>query len=220
MCSFSAVTFYDFLCCNIVGYHSRDPLAWNKLSACLKKYGKLDTLEKVLAVRELPNLLCTSTLLHDINNEYLLIERNTKVSIGSGLFACTSSGSLSLDDMSAPNPIVACARRELIEELNLDCDLHMQGVIMPLQKMQPVALLTGFVFRRWRDILPVMKQAIDFGKENSRALVVPKDSLLSLISMYKFTDAAAYHIFLEVGGDRYSWKEVNGQFVNVNNFYT
>ncbi len=219
MCSFSAVKFFDFLCCNIVGFHNRDPIAWSKLEPVLKKYGKLDTFEKVLSVRELPNLLCTSTLLHDINNEYFLIERNTKVSVGSGLFACTSSGSLSLEDMSQPNPIVGCANRELVEELNLNCTLSVQGVIMPVQKMQPVALLTGLVHRPWREILPAMKCAVDFEKENSRVLLVPKEYLLPLISMYKFTDAASYHIFFEAGGDKYSWKQVNGQFINVNNFY-
>lgn len=219
LCSFSVVMFYDFLCCNIAGFHNKDVLSWPKLEKAICKYGKLNSFEKVLGIRELPNLICTSTLLHDINGEYLLIERNTKVSIGSGLFACTSSGSMTIEDCQTSNPIVSCAQRELIEELNLNVNLYVQGIIMPLQKMQPVALLTGQVQRPWREILSQMKQGVDYEKENSRTLVVPKSKLLSIISMYKFTDAASFHIFFEAGGNKELWHSVDGQFINVNDFY-
>jgi hypothetical protein len=218
-CVISPVMFYDFLCCNIVGFHNKDILAWPKLENALKKYGKLDTFEKVLNVRELPNIIGTSTLLHDINNDYLLVERNTTVSVGSGLFACTSSGSLDIDDMSSINPIVGCGVRELREELNLTCELRLIGVVMPIQKMQPIALLTGMVHRPWRELLPTMFKAEDYSKENKRVIVVPKSKLLALISMYKFTDAASYHIFFEAGGNKNEWKRINGTFINVNEYY-
>lgn len=218
-CVLSPVMFYDFLCCNIVGFHNKDILAWPKLEEHLRKYGRLDTFEKVLNVKELPNIIGTSTLLHDINNEYLLVERNTSVSVGSGLFACTSSGSMDVDDMSYENPIVGCGLRELKEELNLNCNLAVEGVVMPIQKMQPIVLLTGMVHRPWRELLPTMYNGVDFSKENKRVLIVPKSDLLALISMYKFTDAASFHIFFEAGGNRDSWRKVSGTFVNVNQYY-
>lgn len=219
ICSLSTCCFYDFLCCNIAGFHNRDELAWGKLEQAIKKYGKLDTFEKVMNVRELPNLLCTSTLLHDINGDYLLIERNTKVSVGSGLFACTSSGSLTPEDCYNSGPIVNCARRELIEELNLDVTLYVQGIIMPIQKMQPVALLTGQVQMPWRNIVQQMKLGVDYNKENSRMLIVPKHKLLSLISLYKFTDAASFHIFFEAGGNKESWHRVKNDIVTISDYY-
>ncbi len=215
----SPVMFYDFLCCNIVGIHNHDPLAWSKLSAYLARYGKLDTFDKVLAVRELPHIIGVSTLLHDTNDDFLLVERNTAVSVGSGLFACTSSGSLDETDIVSPNPIIGCGVRELLEELNLNCTLSIEGIVIPLQKLQPIALLTGRVFRPWRDLLPTMMRGVDFRKENSHVLIVPRDKLLSFISMYAFTDVAAFHIFFEAGGNKAKWKEAESSFVNVRNYY-
>lgn len=215
----SPVCFYDFLCCNIVGIHNKDPLALDKLNTHLSKYGKINTFDKLLEVRELPNIIGVSTLLHDINNDYLLVERNTTVSVGSGLFACTSSGSLDVDDMRFNNPIIGCAQRELKEELNLNCQLYLEGIIAPIQKLQPVALLTGVVTKPWHEIIPIMMQAEDFAKENNRLLIVPKDKLLPLISMYSFTDASAYQIFYEAGGTEKLWKKVNGKFINLQELY-
>ena len=215
----SPVWFYDFLCCNIVGFHNKDPLAWSKLDLHLKKYGKLNSFEKVLEVNELPNIIGVSTLLHDINNEYLLVERNTSVSVGSGLFACTSSGSLDVDDMQYDNPIVGCGLRELEEELNMRCQLYLTGLVIPVQKMQPIALLTGTIGVPFRQILPQMKQGIDFNKENTRVLLVPKEKLLPMISTYSFTDAAAYQIFTEAGGNKKLWKSVEFDIVRLTDYY-
>lgn len=215
----SPVMFYDFLCCNLVGFHRRDELAWNTLSMYLNKYGELDTFEKVLDVVELPNIIGTSTLLHDVNDDFLLVERNTSVSVGSGLFACTSSGSLDASDITAPNPIIACGQRELKEELNIIVDLQLEGICMPIQKMQPIALLTGKVNLPWRTILQTMIKAEDFRKENSRLLVVPRKDLLTLIGLYAFTDAASFHIFFEAGGNSKIWKIINKNFINIQNYY-
>lgn len=215
----SPVMFYDFLCCNIVGFHNRDPLAWNKLSQYISRYGKLDSFDKVIGVRELPNIIGVSTLLHDCNDDFLLVERNTAVSVGSGLFACTSSGSLDETDITSPNPVIGCGVRELLEELNLNCTLSIEGVVIPVQKMQPIALLTGQVFRPWRELLPTMVRGMDFQKENSRVLIVPRDKLLPMISLYAFTDAAAFHIFFEAGGTKQKWKALEYAFINVKDYY-
>lgn len=215
----SPVMFYDFLCCNIVGFHNRDIMAWPKLNHHLTKYGPLDTFEKVLDVVELPNIIGTSTLLHDPNDDFLLVERNTSVSVGSGLFACTSSGSLDVTDMMHLNPIAACGLRELMEELNLNVTLLLEGICMPIQKMQPIALLTGQVHAPWRELLPIMFAAEDFHKENSRILIVPRKDLLSMISLYAFTDAASFHIFFEAGGNPDTWKKANGKFINIKDYY-
>lgn len=215
----SPVMFYDFLCCNIVGIHNKDNLAYPKLSQYLSKYGKLDTFEKVLAVKELPNIIGTSTLLHDVNDNFLLVERNTSVSVGSGLFACTSSGSLDVSDMASPNPIIGCGLRELQEEMNLSVPLQIEGIVIPIQKMQPIALLTGMVQHPWEMLLPIIRQGADFNKENSRVLIVPRSSLLSMISLYAFTDAASFHIFFEAGGDRKKWKEVEHSVLRISDYY-
>ena len=215
----SQVSFYDFLCCNIVGFHNKDKLSWDKLSSQITKYGDLNSFEKVLRIRELPNIIGVSTLLHDINNEYLLVERNTSVSIGSGLFACSSSGSLDASDLQYNNPIIACGYRELKEELNLSVQLFIEGIIMPIQKMQPIALLTGIVQRPWKELIPLILNGEDFSKENSRLLIVPKDKLLDIISLYKFTDAASFHIYLEAGGTKQKWKEHENTIIRLSDYY-
>lgn len=215
----SPVSFYDFLCCNIVGFHNKDDLAWPKLQQRISKYGELDSFEKVLRIKELPNIIGVSVLLHDINNDYLLVERNTAVSVGSGLFACSASGSMGCEDLVYYNPIVGCATRELKEELNLKCNLYVQSIVMPIQKMQPIALLTGVVSRPWRELIPYMIKGEDFSLENSRLLVVPKDKLLSIISLYKFTDAASYHIYIEAGGNKRLWKEHENSIVKLSDYY-
>ena len=215
----SPVMFYDFFCCNIIAIHNRDQLAWPTMQSALAPYGKLDSVDKILSILYLPNIIGTCTLLHDCNDEYLLVERNTAVSVGSGLFASTSSGSLDDSDLYSPNPIIGCGERELIEELNLKCNLSIQGLIIPIQKMQPIALLTGQVFRPWRQLLPLSQQGADFTKENNRVLLVPKDKLLSLISFYSFTDAAAFQIFFEAGGNQDKWRSLENTFINVNDFY-
>lgn len=218
-CVLSPVMFYDFFCCNLVGIHNKDPLAWDKLKPVLSRYGKLDSFDKVLKVRELPNIIGTSTLLSDPNGEYLLVERNTSVSVGSGLFACTSSGSMDVVDMDYPNPIVGCALRELKEELNLSCNLVITGVVMPIQKLQPIVLLSGAVQRPWRELLSTVKSGEDFHKENSRILSVPRKDLLSLIAMYKFTDAASYQIFIEAGGNKGNWSRISNNYINLSQYY-
>lgn len=215
----SPVMFYDFLCCNIVGVHNRDPLAWNKLSQYLKAYGTLDSFDKVIAVRELPHIIGVSTLLHDVNDEFLLVERNTQVSVGSGLFACSSSGSLDETDIIHPNPIIGCGQRELLEELNLNCQLAIEGMVIPIQKLQPVALLTGQVHRPWRELLPTMLSGVDYRKENSRILAVPRKDLLAVISLYAFTDTSAAHIFFEAEGTKDKWAAVASTFINIKNYY-
>lgn len=214
----SMCTFYDFVCCNIAGFHNKDSIAWNKLRQHLVKYGELNSFEKVLAIKELPNILGTSTLLHDINNEYLLVERNTKVSIGSGALACSSSGSLNVEDLKHPNPIIGCAERELVEEMNLAVQLFAEGIIMPIQKMQPIALLTGVVQKPWREYVKYIRSAEDFNKENCRIYSVPKDKLLPIISLYHFTDAASFHIFFEAEGDKKKWKAVEYEPVKLSDY--
>lgn len=215
----SPVMFYDFFCCNIIAIHNRDPIVWPTMQQALAPYGKMDSVDKILSIKCLPNIIGVSTLLHDCNDDYLLVERNTAVSVGSGLFAATSSGSLDDSDLYSPNPIIGCGERELVEELNLRCNLSIQGLVIPIQKMQPIALLTGQVFRPWRQLLPSLKQGIDFKKENSRVLIVPKSKLLSIISLYSFTDAAAFQIFFEAGGTPIKWKDLENTFINVNEYY-
>ncbi|MBR3598573.1 MAG: hypothetical protein IKL53_01710 [Lachnospiraceae bacterium] len=215
----SPVMFYDFLCCNIVGIHNKDDLAYPKLKKYLDMYGPLDSFDKVLKVKELPNIIGVSTLLHDINGDYLLVERNTSVSVGSGLFAATSSGSLDVTDFTNVNPIIGCGMRELREELNLQVNLSIQGLVIPIQKMQPIALLTGMVSKSWRQILTGMKQAEDYAKENTRVLIVPYNKLLEMISLYSFTDASSFQIFFEAHGDKAAWSKVANTTIKATDYY-
>ena len=214
----SPVCFYDFLCCNIVGIHNKDPLAWAKMSQVLEQYRPINAFTSVLNIKELPNIIGVSTLLHDIDNNYLLVERNTQMSIGSGLFACTSSGSLCVDDTVYNNPIVGCALRELKEELGIQCQLAIEGACIPIQKLQPIVLLTGVVNYPWRSLIPQLIRAQDFRKENTRLLVVPKDDLLSLISCYSFTDAAAFHVYFEAGGSTEKYEQAAKRVVRLTDY--
>ena len=182
-------------------------MAWNILEGHLLQYGDINTFEKLLNVNELPNIIGVSVLLHDIDNNYLLVARNTAVSVGSGLFACTSSGSLDISDTAYNNPIVACAYREHKEEWNLQVELFMTGLVAPIQKLQPIALFSGMIDGRWSEYIDSCLRAPDFEKENSKILIVPKEDLMPLVSMYTFTDAAAYHIYHECECTPSEWKK-------------
>ena len=218
--SISPVCFYDFLCCNIAGIYNKDMIAGVKMSAVLAKYGKLNTFEKVLAVKELPNIIGTSTLLTDPAGNYMLVERNTKMSIGSGTFACTSSGSMSIDDVSGTtNYVVNCAERELREELGIGSNLKMTGIVIPLQKMQPIIMLTGQVFRPWAELYPAIRLSQDFSKENNRAIVIPKGRALQLVAGYQFTEVAAYQILLDNNADKVMWNWACKHILNVGDYY-
>lgn len=216
----SPVCFFDFLCCNISGIYNKDMISGVRMEQVLKKYGKLNTFEKVLQVAELPNIIGTSTLISDPEGNYLLVERNTKVSVGSGTFACTSSGSLQIDDLSTKgNFAVACAERELREELNISCNLRITGAVIPLQKLQPIILLSGTVVRPWRDLLPVMKQSQDFVKENTRAVIVPKGNALQLCAGYQFTEVASYQILIDNNADKVMWNWASNHLIDIGGFY-
>ena len=171
-----------------------------KVKSAVLPYRK-KTAEDVLAINELANIITVSVLLEDKDGNVLLVKRGSKVAVSSGMFATACAGSLSEEDYNECNPFISCAKRELKEELNLVCDLHVDKIVISKQKLQPAVLLSGKVNKSFRDLYETMIFASDFNEENQTLFAVPKDKLHSVVMHYQFTDVAAY----QLAGDAEQW---------------
>lgn len=148
----------------------------------------------ILAIRELANIVTVSILIKDSMNRVLLVHRGNKVAISSGNFATSCTGSLAEEDLSRENPFIACAQRELKEELNLDCKLYIVDIAISKQKLQPAVLLCGSIESKFEDLYKKMISAPDFREENSELFAVPVNALPGIVKRHQFTDVAAYQL--------------------------
>lgn len=152
------------------------------------------TFRDVLQIRELANIIAVSVVIKDCSGRVLVIKRGNKVAISSGNFAVACTGSVAKEDLDSENPFVACAKRELREELNINCDLHIDNVIISKQKLQPAVLLSGAIDTLFEDVLETMFAAADFNAENSQLFAVPENKLNAIVKCHQFTDVAAFQL--------------------------
>lgn len=149
---------------------------------------------QILAIDELANIVAVSVLLQDSTGRYLIVHRGNKAAISSGNFATSCAGSVSKEDLQDENPFIACAKRELKEELNLECDLKVDGVVISRQKIQPAVLLSGTLDFTFEETYDAMIAAEDFHEENSELFAVPREKFVGIVKHYQFTDIAAYQL--------------------------
>ena len=152
------------------------------------------TFDDVIAIRELANIITVSVLIKDCTGRALLVHRCNKVAVSSGSFATSCAGSLDERDLAADNPFLSCAQRELKEELNLECRLHLDNIVISKQKLQPAALFSGKIESRFEDIYQQMISAPDYKEENCELFAVPPENLNGVVKKYQFTDVAAFQI--------------------------
>lgn len=171
----------------------------NRLKIRVLQCGKLKSFDDVLRVKELANITAVSVFLEDCNDNILLVKRGNKVAVSSGNFAVASSGTVTPEDCGYENPFIACAERELKEELGIQALLKIQQIVISRQKLQPVVLLHGKLQSSFSDLSDIMRKAPDFREENTSVFSVPKKESVYAVRQYQFTDVAAYQIALVCG---------------------
>ena len=159
------------------------------------------TFDDVIAIKELANIVTVSVLIHDCTGRVLLVHRGNKVAISSGSFATSCAGSVDVQDLETTNPFLSCAQRELKEELDLECSLHFDSLVISKQKLQPAALFSGYIDYCFEDVYQKMISAPDYKEENCELFAVPEDCLNSIVKRYQFTDVAAF----QLAGDAANW---------------
>lgn len=151
--------------------------------------------DDILKIKELANIVTVSVLIKDCTGRSLIVRRGKNVAISSGNFAVACTGSVSEEDLySNENPFIHCAKRELAEEINLECNLNIDSVVISKQKLQPAVLLSGCIDGKFEDLLNVMTSAIDYSEENESLFAVPSEVLPGIVKKYQFTDVAAFQL--------------------------
>ncbi|KXL50252.1 MAG: hypothetical protein FE78DRAFT_27534 [Acidomyces sp. 'richmondensis'] len=212
--SFSTIEFYDFLTTNLTAFPGNWPrLSWRQIPAAWWHWWSVFPLiqrlrdaigipqsgDEVLMNPRLANPLAISLLIQDVTGRWGIVARSRHVAVSSGQWGATVAGTVTPDDLSQfpEHPIFVCARREAQEELNLLIGpLTWDGLIISRQKMQPVALVSAHLARRWEDIAPLIAQARDWSFENTTLYAIPPEHIPSVIRQAPLTDAAAYQLLL------------------------
>lgn len=158
------------------------------------------TFHDVIAIKELANIVTVSVLLWDCTGRALLVHRGNKVAVSSGSFAASCAGSVDDSDLDSDNPFLSCAQRELKEELNLECRLQLDTLVISKQKLQPAALFSAKINCKFEDIYQQMINAPDYKEENCALFAVPHERLNGVVKKYQFTDVAAFQIARYVPG--------------------
>lgn len=214
----SVVGFFDFLSTNLSVYPANAPvtsissvirmiLKWwgsfeiiGKLKDRVKTYGKINNGTDVLKIKEFANILAVSVLIEDMDGNVLLLERSTTVAISSGAMSVSSAGSVDVKDFCDDgNPILNCAIREVNEELGFltdELEYSYGGIVIAMQKMQPVILYYAKLNQSFSEVVSKMRDAPDFHEENSQIYIVPRDKVALFIAHSTMSDAASYQLYL------------------------
>lgn len=145
----------------------------------------------------LANALAVSVLLRDRENDVLLTRRTSKVAIGKNLYSVTATGALDQSDWEQKDPIIACAVRELKEELNINisCDaFEIKSIVAGVKKKQPVAIVNVTVDHGLSDLLENASNSEDYDFEVKDMYICPAENIAGIIQENRFTEAAEYHL--------------------------
>lgn len=212
--SFSTIEFYDFLATNLTAFPENWPrLSWRQIPAAWWHWwavfpliqrmreviGMPQSGDEVLMNPHLANPLAVSVLIQDVTGRWGLVARSQHVAVSSGQWGTTVAGTVTPDDLTQfpEHPVSVCARREAQEELNLLIhNLTWDGLIISRQKMQPAALVSAHLARRWEDVAPLIAEARDWSFENAALYAIPPEHIPAVVRQAPLTDAAAYHVLL------------------------
>lgn len=208
----SIVGFFDFMTTNLLllpssnnlisvrqvlyssDYRRRKELEFKIKDAVNKE--ELKSANGVLSQKHLANIVTVSILLKDSVNNVLLVKRGKDVAISSGKFAVAAAGSVAVEDLESDNPFLACAYRELKEELGItDVKLRITELVISKQKMQPAVLVYGEINDSFYDRAESMRNAPDFNSENQSLYVVSETAIRRVVRKLQFTDVAAYQLY-------------------------
>lgn len=218
------INFFDFMTTNYF-YSNQNNVSNAKIlkKKLLQNLKDCDTndFDSILSQKALANPLAISLLLEDFRGNYLFCTRSSSVAVASAEHACSVTASMNLSDFNNTNPFIACAARELYEELGLYADLSLQQIVISKQKLQPTVLLHGLVRKPFTELCSTMVRARDYNRENCFMHAIPKTKVLRAIRYNDFTDIAAYHVFYTVTNgklDYSTWRNETKQPLEVADF--
>lgn len=209
----SIIPFYDFIITTLVRLKFKDfylyikemkdrkgLLILKKLHEEFIKDGwRFKSFTDVINQNKLANLLAVSVMVKTIDNQYLIVERNNKNIVGSGLHSVSVTGALDIVDFDNDNPITSCAWRELYEELGImvqEEDMEIKGLVMGRNKQQPTVMLEVSTYLTSNEVIGQSKYAKDFQKELVKIMPLDKEGLNILLNddLIELTEVARYQI--------------------------
>ena len=109
-------------------------------------------------------VVAVSVMVRDPEENVLVVRRSGLVGVGTWLTCVSCTGTAVPEDCRADNPVIACAQRELEEELGVfvpDDRMELVAVVMDSRKRQPAFLLNGRIDFPIREILLPATSALD-----------------------------------------------------------
>lgn len=169
----------------------------NKISTILMQIENegIGSFEEVLNNHKLANTMAVSVLVKDRDGKYALVLRTKNLAVGAGMLSVTVTGALNQNDYNCDNPVLACAKRELREELGI---LHticskIEYIVISKSKLQPIFIINAEIADKWEDIICNFKNAKDYKNEVEEVLIVSLEDMKKLMQKYNMTDATFFH---------------------------
>lgn len=150
--------------------------------------------ESIISNNYLSNILAVSLVIIDMNDNVLLVKRNLNVGISNGFISTSVTGSVDEEDYNSIDPILSCAKRETLEELNYMIDsknLKIIKLVCGCIKTQPIALVNAYI----DDVSDIINRInANFKTENQDILCVKRDNLCELLNNDNMTEACKHHL--------------------------
>ena len=150
--------------------------------------------EEVLNNCKLANTMAVSVLVKDIDGKYALVLRTKNLAVGAGMLSVTVTGALDENDYGCDNPVLACAKRELEEELGISTiNNRIEYIVISKTKLQPIFIINAEISDRWQNVMHNFENAQDYKNEVKEFLVVSEEDMETLMRNHRMTDAAYFH---------------------------
>lgn len=190
--------FYDLLTTNILLNKQVDDELKGLQDRLIAETLFLDE-ESTLSHNVLANAIAISVLIRDNQGRYLITERSGNVAISNNYYGVSATAGLDDSDYGEIDPIIACIKRELEEELNIKDDGSYEIDVVALYiddiKFQPSILVNVQLSNSFDDW--DVNTGVDFKVENS-GYILTDEALLSGLDFLQMTQAAYTHLQLVV----------------------
>lgn len=145
----------------------------------------------VIGNSTLSNNLAVSVLIRDAKDELLLVERSSKVAVGSSMLSVSVTGGLDYIENLDENIILTTVKKEIQEELGLDVisdNVKVCGLFIGLKKLQPIILCDVKLDYSFDSL--VLKP----NEEIKNIHITSKDCLVNYFSDYNMSEATMFHL--------------------------
>ena len=145
----------------------------------------------VIGNSTLSNNLAVSVLIRDAKDELLLVERSSKVAVGSSMLSVSVTGGLDYIENVDENIILTTVKKEIQEELGLDVisdNVKVCGLFIGLKKLQPIILCDVKLDYSFDSL--VLKP----NEEIKNIHITSKYCLVNYFSDYNMSEATMFHL--------------------------